>query len=291
MEYGEFNAHRKSIETKAGEISYVEIGDGPPALFVHGVFMSSGLWRHVIGGVRQARRCIAFDLPVHGRTRVEAGHDLSLPAQAQVLEELIAALGLDGVDLVANDTGGAIAQVFATRNPERVRTLTLTNCDVHDQLPPDAFRETAEAAKRGDLASGIVELHKDFDLVRRWLGVGFEHPERLTDEAISEHFARFGELDGAREVERALASLEAADLIAIEPQLAELSVPTLIVWGTGDVFFDLILAYWLRDTIAGAERVVEVEGAKLFFPEERADELVPHLLAHWAAHAPAGVNA
>jgi pimeloyl-ACP methyl ester carboxylesterase len=60
-------------------------------------------------------------------------------------------------------------------------------------------------------------------------------------------------------------------------------VPTLVVWGTGDEFFDVSWAYWLRDTIPGTTRVVTVDGARLFFPEERPMDLVPHLEQHWAA--------
>nr|BFE87304.1 hypothetical protein GCM10020093_099050 [Planobispora longispora] len=69
-----------------------------------------------------------------------------------MLEEFCARLGLDQVDLVANDTGGAVAQIFAVRHTGRLRTLTLTNCDVHDDLPPEAFKPTVELAARGELA-------------------------------------------------------------------------------------------------------------------------------------------
>jgi pimeloyl-ACP methyl ester carboxylesterase len=61
-------------------------------------------------------------------------------------------------------------------------------------------------------------------------------------------------------------------------------VPTLIVWGTDDVFFDVSWAYWLRDTIPGAAGVVEIEGGRLFFPDERAGELTEALRRHWQAH-------
>jgi pimeloyl-ACP methyl ester carboxylesterase len=66
--------------------------------------------------------------------------------------------------------------------------------------------------------------------------------------------------------------------------LKRLTVPTLIVWGTDDVFFQLRYANWLRDTIPGATRVVTIDGGRLFFPDERAADLVTHLRAHWAAH-------
>jgi pimeloyl-ACP methyl ester carboxylesterase len=81
-----------------------------------------------------------------------------------------------------------------------------------------------------------------------------------------------------------MTSLRARDLLAIEPALARLQVPTLIVWGTGDKFFRLKWAYWLRDTIPGATDVVEIDGARLFFPDERATELTAALRRHWDTH-------
>jgi len=78
-----------------------------------------------------------------------------------------------------------------------------------------------------------------------------------------------------------MTSLHARDLLAIEPALARLQVPTLIVWGTGDIFFRRKWAYWLRDTIPGATEVVELDGARIFFPDERATELTEALRRHW----------
>ena len=55
--------------------------------------------------------------------------------------------------------------------------------------------------------------------------------------------------------------------------------------GHRDAFFDVSWAYRLGDTIPGTTRVVTVEGARLFFPDERPMDLVPHLEQHWAAAA------
>jgi pimeloyl-ACP methyl ester carboxylesterase len=56
----------------------------------------------------------------------------------------------------------------------------------------------------------------------------------------------------------------------------------MIVWGTGDEFFGIEWARWLRDTIPGVTEVVEVPDAKLFFPEERPDALAAPLRTHWS---------
>ena len=94
-----------------------------------------------------------------------------------------------------------------------------------------------------------------------------------------------GTRESAREHQRLFLSLHARDLLAAEPALARLQVPTLIVWGTGDRFFRRKWAYWLRDTIPGATEVVELDGARLFFPDERAPELTAALRRHWDAHS------
>ena len=211
------------------------------------------------------------------------GQDLSVAGLASVLADFCDALGLDGIDLVANDTGGAIAQVFAARHPQRLATFTLTNCDVSDNLPPDAFQPIVELAAAGSLAPTSLALLDDLDTaVQVAFGTAYEHPQRADREVVRSYLEPcFGTLERGREFERLLVALDPGDLRAVEPQLRELTVPTLVVWGTGDENFDVSWAYWLRDTIPGVTRVVTVDGARVFFPEERPMDLVPHLEQHW----------
>jgi pimeloyl-ACP methyl ester carboxylesterase len=287
MQLSELNAHRHTAATRSGEISYLDIGAGPVALFVHGVATNAYLWRHVMDALSGQRRCIAVDLPLHGQSPVTAEQDLSLAALAAGLEDFCEVLGLNGIDLVANDTGGAIAQIFAACYPQRLATLTLTNCDTVDNLPPDAFKPIVELAAAGHLAPSAVEMFADLEAAAQVsFASGYEHLDRIDRDVIRSYLEPcFGTLERARQFERLLVSLDAGDLQAVTPQLRELTVPTLVVWGTGDAFFDVSWAYWLRDTIPGTTRVVTVDGARLFFPEERPMDLVPHLEQHWAAVA------
>lgn len=287
MQLHELDAHRHTVTTRSGDISYLDIGTGPTALFVHGIGTNAYLWRNVIGELAGRRRCIALDLPLHGRSPVTPGQDLSVAGLATVLDDFCDALGLDGIDLVANDTGGAIAQVFAARHPQRLATLTLTNCDVSDNLPPEAFKPVVELAAAGALAPTAHAMLNDIDAaVQVSFGTSYEHPERADREVTRAYLEPcVGSMERAREFERLLVALDPGDLRAVEPQLRTLSVPTLVVWGTGDEFFDVSWAYWLRDTIPGVARVVTVDGARLFFPEERPMDLVPHLEQHWAEAA------
>lgn len=288
MNVSEFEAYRHTAETSVGDLSYVDIGEGPAALFVHGVFLNAHLWRNVIAEVQGERRCVAIDLPAHGQTVSEESWDLSLNGLATAVEALCDSLGLDQVDLVANDTGGAVAQIFAARNPQRLRTFTLTNCDTQDNIPPPNFAPVVDLARQGGLAAVVKRLATDFGLARSNAGfaLSYERVAELPDEQLHAYLGPLAESDHrARELERCVAQLEPAPLRAIEPLLKQLDVPTLLVWGTGDPFFGLEEAEWLRDTIPGADEIVEVEGARLFFPDERPADLVPHLLRHWKAAA------
>jgi pimeloyl-ACP methyl ester carboxylesterase len=284
MHRDEFNALRRTVETRSGTIAYVDAGEGPVALFVHGVATGAYLWRNVIAELAGERRCVALDLPLHGATPAAPDQDFTLGALAGVVADFANALELESIDLVANDTGGAIAQLFAVRNPGRLRSFALTNCDTHDNFPPQAFKPTIELAARGELAPRAPALLANLDLARAGgIGAGYEHPERVSDETLRAYLEPvLGTPQAARSFERLLTTLDPAELVAIEPDLRRFSVPTLVVWGTGDPFFGIEWAHWLRDTIPGVTEVVEVEGARLFFPDERAGELVPHLRRHWA---------
>src|ERR1700724_707846 len=111
---------RRGVETPSGHISYMEQGAGPVALFVHGVLLNGHLWRHQLTELSDIRRCIAVDLLAHGDTEVAPNQDVSVTANAKMLKEFLDALSIDQVDLVGNDSGGGIAQIFAALYPERV---------------------------------------------------------------------------------------------------------------------------------------------------------------------------
>jgi pimeloyl-ACP methyl ester carboxylesterase len=193
------------------------------------------------------------------------------------------------IDLVGNDTGGAICQVLAARHGDRLRTLTLTNCDAENHFPPPAAVPLFEMARAGQLARLMHGMAVDHALARapQGLGIGFERPERLTDADLDAYLAPFATLEGGRGLEAMLRTVDAAELRASRPALASFDKPTLLVWGTDDVFFGREVADELRDLIPGARDVVELQGAKLFFPDERGAELAQHLTAHWVGAAAA----
>ena len=275
-----------SIQTSSGRISYIEAGSGPVALFVHGVVLNKHLWRHQLSGLSDIRRCIAVDLLAHGDTEIEPNQDVSVTANANMLREVLDALGIDQVDLVGNDSGGGIAQIFAALNPNRVRSLTLTNCDTHDNWPPEAFKPFVEMVEAGGLSKMLNAMLGDKSIYRSLgaLGPAYERPETVTDEDIEIYLRpHLRSEQRTRDLERFVGAFDHKHTLAIEPQLRRLKAPTLIVWGTDDVYFPVKWAHWLAEAIPGAKPPVELPGARIFFPEERAEAFNQLLRGHWVA--------
>lgn len=287
MDIVALQAHRQHATTKSGAISYLDVGQGRAAVLIHGLIANSLLWRHVISEVAcEQRRCIAVDLPGHGHTPAAPEHaDVSLTGLARRVIELCDHLGLDRFDLVANNTGGAVAQIVAAHLSERLSTLTLTNCDTEGNTPPTLFKPITIAARLGLLAKVGPRIIASRRLKLRGLTAGHPHPGRLPDEVVDAYYGPvFGTPESSRAFARLTAAISSADLAAVRPQLARLKVPTLIVWGTGDVFFPLKWAQRLSDLIPGTTKVATIDGARMHFPDYRADEFPPLLVQHWAQH-------
>jgi pimeloyl-ACP methyl ester carboxylesterase len=281
----QFQGKRRFAETRCGRIAYVAHGEGPAAVFLHGVPLNGYHWRGQMDRLSDLRQCIALDLLGLGATEPRPGCDLSFSTQARMVIEVLDQLGIKVFDLVGNDSGGAIAQLVAVRAADRIRTLVLTNCDVHDNCPPPAFMPAMALARVGRLADTMAGMLDNLGLARSALGLGtaFENPQHITDTLVR---AYIGPLVETRE-RRALldgyvSAMDPTQTVAIEGLLSELTTPTLILWGTDDVFFPVQWAHWLNDRIAGASRVVEIPGARLFFCEERPEYVSQLIREHWS---------
>src|SRR6478735_10447424 len=216
MSFARFDPHRITIPTPLGDVAAIDLGQGDPALFVHGVGTNAHLWAGVLDALGDERRCIAIDLPGHGRSPVSADQDLTIGALAELVEAFCATHALERVDLVAHDTGGAIAQVFAARHPERLRSLVLTNCDCHDNIPPAVFAPTVELARQGLLAPTAAGLLADPIAARDLVfGMGYEDIDVLDEERTLDYLTPVaGTPERALAVERLLAGLEPSDVLA-----------------------------------------------------------------------------
>jgi pimeloyl-ACP methyl ester carboxylesterase len=280
-----FHAMRKFAQTPFGRIAYVERGTGPAALFIHGLPLNGFQWRGALERLSSTRRCIAPDSMGLGYSEIPASQDLAPGAQAEMLAALLDRLGVRSVDLVGSDSGGAVAQIFLARYPERVRSLILTNCDVHNDSPPPLLQPVIEASRAGRFADDVlVPQLEDKAKARSPQGLGsvYTDPRHLTDECI-EVYLRPLTTSALRkdQFHRYCVALAVNALLPIEDLLKKSQAPVRVLWGTGDTIFSPTGPDELARIFPNFKGARKVEGANLFWPEEFPDIVAEEARKLW----------
>ena len=221
-----------------------------------------------------------------GYTQVAQGQGCEPEAQVAMLLALLDALNVSDVDVIANDSGGAVAQLLVAHHGERVRTLLLTNCDAEQDSPPPALLPVIALAKQGRFVDEwLGAWHADRTLARSPEGIGgmcYADAAHPTDEAIDTYFGPLLSTELRKERAHAYAiALERNALAGIGPALARSGVPTRIVWGTGDTIFSPRSPDFLDRAFGASRGMRKLEGSKLFWPEERPDVIAEEARRLW----------
>jgi pimeloyl-ACP methyl ester carboxylesterase len=275
-----FTAERRFADLPQGRIAYVDRGRGAGALFLHGFPLNGYQWRGALDRLSSHRRCIVPDFMGLGYSEPAHGQDLRAPAQMEMVIALLDRLAIASVDLVANDSGCAVAQLLLARHGKRVRSALLTTGDTEPDCPPQAVLGVIEAAKAGTFADSFRPCLDDKDMCRRPGHLGgdtFTFPERLRDDTIDMYLAPL-----AAHPARSNAYGRAAEgnpLAGISTALRRVDSPVRIVWGTGDTIFKPDAPDYLDKLFPNSRGVLRVPGAKLFFPEEVPDLIASELRA------------
>ncbi|MFJ8819653.1 alpha/beta fold hydrolase [Amycolatopsis thermoflava] len=220
------------VDLPAGPIEYRERGSGTPIVFLHGIIANGDVWRNVVPELSQRYRCITPDWPLGShRLPMRAGTDFTLFGLAELVDDFLAALDLDEVVLVANDTGGAIAQTVATRRPERLGRLVLTPCDAFDNFLPPPIRHLQLL---GRTPAGLFMLAQTLrSRVVQRLPIAFgrltEHP--IPPEIMRSYTEPLRRFAGVRrDFAKLVRGIDAQFTQAAALGLAGFDRPTLIVW-------------------------------------------------------------
>lgn len=263
-----------TVDIDAGTIHYETAGpqDGRPVLFVHGYSMAASLWRPLSERLAARNlRCIAPTWPLGAHpTPLRPGADRSLPGIAAMVNAFMAALGLDDVVLVGNDTGGVITQLVAVDHPDRLGALVLTSCDAFEHFPPPILKPFMLAAKTSLTFRAVLQpmrlrtfrnrgfgalSHGDIDaLVAQWV------KPALRDAAIAEDLRRLTQ------------SLHQQTTLDAGARLRGFTKPALIAWSADDFFFPVDDGKRLADTLPDS-RFELIHGARTFSMLDQPDWL------------------
>lgn len=203
--------------------------DPTPILLIHGTSASLHTWEGWVAGLRKERRVISFDLPGFGLTGPAADGRYSDEAYLAFLQKLLDHLRLERVILAGNSLGGQLAWEFAAAAPARVAALILVDAGGYAFTPqsvPLGFR-----LARLPLLGSIGQYVLPHSLIERSVRNVYGDPSKVSEALVDRYF----ELT-LREGNRAAL---AARFAQMEPgkyadRIAELRLPTLILWGGKD---------------------------------------------------------
>jgi pimeloyl-ACP methyl ester carboxylesterase len=264
----------RTIEVPAGTIAYRERGDGPPILFVHGVGVNGDLWRGVAPRLAAEHRCIVPDLPFGAHSHpLRADADMSLPGLAKIVADLIEALDLDQVAVVANDTGGAVSQWLAGHHPEHVAKLVLTSCDAFEKFPP-APQRYLEVAARWAPVLWLVAWTVRFRLVQRLpTAYGWTTRGPIDPEIMRSYTAPVRTIAGVRrDLQRLLLAVDTRFTFEAAESLRGFDKPALVLWGADDKLFPRAHGVRLAELLPQG-RFDTVADSRTFVPEEQPERL------------------
>jgi haloalkane dehalogenase len=279
-----YDENRRFLDTPSGRVAYIDRGTGRVVLFLHGFPLNGFQWRGVIERLVPEQRCIAPDLLGLGYTEISGMPDLGPRAQVDMLLSFLDALRIDQVDLIANDGGGSVAQLFLAKYPKRVRTALLTNCSVEPQSTPTALLPMIELAHQDLYADLLLVPWADYkDKARSPDGLGgmcYAGAGYPTDVALEQYIRPLISSQHRKNLaQKYFLQLHENPLMGIESLLRACDVPTQIVWGMGDTMFPARNAEYLASILKRSSGIRRVDDAKVFFPEE-----YPDLIADAARH-------
>lgn len=285
----QYHRWRKYAATRYGRIAYVERGRGPAVLLLHGFPLNGFQWRGVIPRLCSRRRCMAPDFMGLGYTEVARGQSVSLGAQADMLAAFLDSVGLGQVDIIANDSGGAVAQIFVSRYPARARTLLLSNCDVETDSPPKSLLPIIGLGREGLYTELCIRTWlENKALLRSSSDFGtacYSDPSHPSDAAISEYLGPLvSSYKRSMLTNRFAASLAPNPLAGITESLRQCEVPTRIVWGMSDGIFSPRNIEYFVSVLPRVTGIRKIPDAKLFFPEELPGVIAYEATTLWKDH-------
>ncbi len=273
------------------DVAYRSAGEGPVLLLVHGMAGSSLTWRHVMPRLAKRFTVVAPDLLGHGESAKPRG-EYSLGAHADILRDLLNALGHDRATFVGQSFGGGIAMQLAYQFPERCERLVLVSSGGLGREVHFLLRALTTTGAEQVLALACTPaLRAAASQVADWLRrVGIRSTPAA--EEIWRSYASLADADARRAfflTLRAVVDLGGQSVGAADRLYLSAQIPTLIVWGARDPLIPVRHAFAAHRAIAGSR--LEIFEDVGHYPHCEAPERFADVLVRFiTSTAPAKVS-
>lgn len=249
-----------------GEFRYIEEGEGPVLLLLHGLFGALSNFEDAIAYFSRDHKVVVPVLPLYTMPMLST----NVGALASHVERFIAHKGWKEVNILGNSLGGHVALVICSRRPEIVRTLVLTGSS---GLYENAF-------------GGGFPRREDYDFIKKKVAVTFYDPKHATKELVDECYET---INDKGKLIRILSLAKSAIRHNMAKELPRLKMPVLLVWGRQDTITPPDVAEEFHRLIPHSELhwIDECGHAAMMEQPEAFNAIVGPWLAAQLAKAPA----
>jgi pimeloyl-ACP methyl ester carboxylesterase len=253
----DWRSHQRWVSVEGQPVNTIELGEGPPVVFVHGLSGSWQNWLEQLPVLAREHRVLALDLPGFGYSPMPL-QEISIAGYARLLDGLLGELEIDAAAVVGNSMGGFIGAELAITFPQRVERLVLVSAaglSTHNDPRTVRAMPALVRLERIIAASAAWLASKSEDVVRR---------PRLREAAMKLVVAHPGRLPAALAAEQVrgagkpgfIPALAAVIGYDVRDRLPEIACPTLIVWGERDRLITVRDADVFEELIPDSRKVI-----------------------------------
>ena len=273
-----FSSQKKILDLPDSKVAYVDVGQGPVLILLHGCPFSVYEWNKVIPELAKHYRVIAPDLRGLGDTPVRLNDDYRLPTDVKMLRQLMDALAIKSAYFVAHHHGGAVAQLLLQEDPARIQKLVLTNVEAYDQWPSKPEIPTLKLIVN-PLTSPLMYHALKFEWAQKEaFSVAVFDEKTLTSEVTRgyalPHVATAERWQRLRRFFRWQLDPTHSQMTTVQavPAMRAFQAPTLLLWGEQDGNFGPHLARRLARDIPGVQGIHYLHRSEhMPFEEEPAE--------------------
>lgn len=243
------------VEVEGADVNYVDLGEGPVVLFIHGLGAMWQSWLENLPEFASDHRVIALDLPGFGRSPMPLA-EITIPGYARLVAAFMDAIGVERATVVGNSMGGFVGAELAIRDPARVERLVLVSPAIlwqeYKRAKPLTRLAVVTEASATRAMAGSQKLARTRPRLRNLalMASGFRYPHLLSPELAVEMIRT------ARRTAGFVPALQALADFPLREELPRIAAPTLVVWGAHDPLVHRKHAHELDRLIPNVEVVI-----------------------------------